>query len=128
MKDRYRYVIAGNPNTPLRVLLKLVEDEDRFVRRRVAENSKVPEALLLQLARDPEPEVRVAAMLAMRSSGLVLLEACFSEDLDVRYMLAEEPDVPVEILRVLSQDPNPFVAHRAVCSLLIKAGGGASVV
>ena len=128
MKDRYRYIIAGNPNTPLRVLTKLAEDEDRFVRRRVAENSNVPQALLLQLARDSEPEVKVAAMLAMGSSCLVLLEACFSDDMDVRYMLAEEPGVPAEILRVLIQDPNPFVAHRAMCSLAIRAGRSASAV
>lgn len=121
MKDRISYIIAGNPNTPVRVLNKLASCLEPEIRRHVAENKMTPLSLLAKLARDSDPEVKVSALLSIGYPNVSLLQACLSDDVDARYMLAEEPQVPVEVLRILSQDSNPFVATRAKDTLSMRA-------
>jgi hypothetical protein len=50
-----------------------------------------------------------------------LLILAFDEDLDVRYQLAENHNIPDEILCILTADENPFVSCRAEATLHRKA-------
>ena len=48
-----RRVVAGNPNTPRQVLIRLAVDESDTIRRAVAINPRTPKEILRDLALDP---------------------------------------------------------------------------
>jgi hypothetical protein len=79
--------IAGNCSTALETLQRLARHEASEVRRAVAENAKLDDKLLDELLSDSH--------------------------IDVRYTLAENHSLPVEVLKVLCEDDNPYVASRA---------------
>ncbi len=55
----------------------------------------------------------------MNPSGpeVFLQHLALDQSSDVRYALAENAAIPVEVLKVLSRDENPYVAHRADLTL-----------
>ncbi|MBI5165073.1 MAG: hypothetical protein HY985_14370 [Magnetospirillum sp.] len=50
--------VAKNPATPPDVLVKLAEDQEKWVRNSVAQNLATPPDILAKLAEDREEEVR----------------------------------------------------------------------
>jgi pentose-5-phosphate-3-epimerase len=52
MNGDVRWGVAGNPNTPIKLLEELAKDEDRDVRGGVAGNPNTPIKLLEELAKD----------------------------------------------------------------------------
>ena len=49
-----RRVVAGNPNTPVKVLERLANDSVSLIRLHVAENPRTPADILRRLANDHE--------------------------------------------------------------------------
>jgi hypothetical protein len=112
-----RRVVAGNPNTPRQVLLRLAEDRSVLIRSAVAANPKSPPDLLRVLSTDESSEVRLAVAENINAPWELLLKVAGDTDADVRFGMAENPYMPEEILLALLQDENPFVAWRAIKTL-----------
>ena len=53
--------LSGNPNTPVKLLKILTDDNDKMVRMRLAENRAVPKEILTLLLKDTDPDVCKAA-------------------------------------------------------------------
>ena len=53
--------LSGNPNTPLKLLKILADDNDKMVRLRLAENAAASTEILAALASDNDPDVAKAA-------------------------------------------------------------------
>jgi len=59
--------LSGNPNTPIKLLNILKDDNDKMVRMRLAENEKAPSDILEALKDDDDPDVSKAAEVNMES-------------------------------------------------------------
>lgn len=114
-----RRVVAGNPNTPQRVLEHLAQDNEPAIRRRTAENPHAPVELLLRLASDNHADVRLAVAENPNTPPEILAFLADDEDADVRYGVAENPKMPEIILLRLSEDENPYIRCRALKTLQI---------
>lgn len=112
-----RRVVAGNPNTPRQVLLRLAGDRSTLIRCAVAANPKSPPELLKILSQDRSSEVRLAVAENTNTPWDVLTDVAHDSDADVRYGLAENPYMPGDILLSLVQDDNPYVVSRALKTL-----------
>jgi 3-methyladenine DNA glycosylase AlkC len=55
-----RSTVARSPKTPVKVLEKLSEDKDNWVRARVAQNTNTPVKILEKLSKDKNELVRDA--------------------------------------------------------------------
>jgi hypothetical protein len=108
------YILAGNPNTPEKMIFELSQSDDPRVRRRVAENERISGYLLQVLSHDTNGEVRTAVADNPKTPSFVLRKLAMDEDADVRYALAENVQAPLFILNLLSEDENPYVCARAV--------------
>ena len=53
--------LSGNPNTPVKLLKILCDDNDKMVRMRLAENRAAPKEILETLLNDTDPDVSKAA-------------------------------------------------------------------
>ena len=58
--------LCGNPNTPSKLLKILVNDNDKMVRMRLAENHHASSEIIEQLLRDQDPDVAKAAELNLQ--------------------------------------------------------------
>lgn len=65
----YRIALADRSDTPLEVLLVLIEDEHPDVRYAIAENHNVDEALLRRLIEDGNPYVAHRAQRTLARLG-----------------------------------------------------------
>jgi hypothetical protein len=79
--------MATSASSPIDVIEKMLRHPQPHIRAAVAENQKVSDAMLWLLVKDEDPTVR--------------------------YQLAENPHLPLDILRELCQDDNPYVSCRA---------------
>lgn len=112
-RNQLAYILAGSPSIPPPVRLRLSRDEDRKVRRRIAENDQTPIAMLLELCCDPDSEVRLAVADNPNTPHNILEQIATDEDLDVRYGMAENPNIPTNVLLALTNDSNPYISDRA---------------
>jgi len=53
--------LSGNPNTPVKLLKILCDDNDKMVRMRLAENRSAPKEIITTLLNDTDPDVSKAA-------------------------------------------------------------------
>lgn len=53
--------LSGNPNTPVKLLKILCDDNDKMVRMRLAENRAAPKEIIESLLSDTDPDVSKAA-------------------------------------------------------------------
>jgi hypothetical protein len=53
--------LSGNPNTPVKLLKILTDDNDKMVRMRLAENRAAPKEIIALLLQDTDPDVCKAA-------------------------------------------------------------------
>ena len=59
--------LSGNPSTPLKLLKIFVNDVDKMVRMRLAENPNVTKEILTELLTDSDPNVSKAAELKLQA-------------------------------------------------------------
>lgn len=141
--------VGGNPNTPLEdrvflaesmpfpnVLVKLAKDPQASVRKAVAGNTDDKNWLVGRLTKDPDLEVRDAALRNPKTSWKMRLEGAQSESSDARILdflamlgtelepdapkvlssmvrraVALNPNVSLQTLAKLENDPSPEVRH-----------------
>jgi hypothetical protein len=110
-----RLIIAGNPLTPPNVLDYLAKRSMRFptLLERIADNPNTSKRTLRQLACHPAASVRAAVAENVTAPAEALEILVTDDDIDVRYRLAENPNVQMAILESLTEDSNPYVAERA---------------
>lgn len=93
-----------------------------------AENSSTPVDILSMLAESCNVEVRMA----VADNGNALLETTMmlaqDESTDLRYQLAESHNIHKSVLKLLVEDSNPYVAHRAQKTLARLADCAVGVV
>ena len=132
--------IAQNPNTPVDVLTKLAEDDDKEVRRNtarnpntpvdvlrglakdkhdnvrwdVARNPNTPVDVLRKLAEDDDNEVRQSVATNPNAPSDILTMLAVDGDWYVRLKVAENPNAPADVLRTLAVDENKYVRYDAV--------------
>jgi len=116
------YIRAGHADTSADELWVLSRHAEMRIRRRVAENERTPVHVLLALAADPDPEVRLASALHPATPETVTFHLVRDECVDVRYALAEDCQVPAGVLLMLARDENPYVADRAMRTLSRRGG------
>lgn len=116
-----RRVVAGNPNTPRPVLMRLAEDSSEAIRRAVAENPRTPAETLKKLAYDKCAEVRLAVAENKHAPAETLGGLADDPSVDVRFGVAESPHMPQDILIALARDENPYVRCRAIKTLQMLA-------
>ena len=83
----------------------------------MAENPHAPKDVLIMLALDNEPEVRLAVSENKGTTPYALGLLVKDDHVDVRYGVAENHQMPDEILLFLSMDDNPYVRCRAIKTL-----------
>ncbi|MEU3775166.1 hypothetical protein AB0F11_18510 [Streptomyces sp. NPDC032472] len=138
---RNLYGLAYNRHTPADAVARLARNPDPEVRARVAARADLDAALLAELAEDPHEAVRLRARVqplprtwaqcgavdAVLSAGddctCPIFEpyeatddwyaACArSEEVVLRKVAAGYPRLPVDLVRLLAEDPVPAVRHR----------------
>ncbi len=107
------YFRAGQSDISPAELWVLANAKFARVRRRVAENSMTPGAVLAFLSRDRDPDVRAAVGLNKNTPQHVLKRLILDLNVDLRYMLASSASLPEWALLLLKGDENPYVADRA---------------
>jgi hypothetical protein len=114
---RIRYLLAINPNTPSPVLEHLANDSSASMLERIAENPRASSATLTRLAAHGNPQVRAAVTENANLSPKTAWRLAKDASADVRMRLAESYFAPLEVLRTLCGDENPYVQHRAQLTL-----------
>jgi hypothetical protein len=114
---RIRWSLAINPNTPSPVLEHLANDNSPSMLERIAENPRASSATLTRLACHGNPQVRAAVAENANLSPKTAWRLAQDASADVRMRLAESYFAPLEVLRTLSVDENPYVQHRAQLTL-----------
>ncbi|MDD2781688.1 hypothetical protein [Sulfuricurvum sp.] len=61
--------LSGNPNTPVKLLKILCDDNDKMVRMRLAENCAAPKEIISSLLSDNDPDVVKAAQANLGERG-----------------------------------------------------------
>lgn len=111
------YLAASAPSTSVRQLCSLVSHDDKQIRRKVADNPRLPPPCLAELAGDESPEVRISVA-ENSATPLPILELLADDPHpDVRYAMAENANTPTHILWILVHDDNPYVVARACQTL-----------
>lgn len=93
----------------------------RVMKLRMARAPLVSRELLRILALDEDADVRLAVAERGDLSSQLQTILCLDKSPDIRFVIAEDPATAVSILRRLSQDENPYVAHRAQRTLFALA-------
>lgn len=105
-----RCALAGNEHCPESVLICLATDPDKKVREGVAgEYRFLSVALMYDLARDAEPEVR-RWIGARRNCPVDLLRNLAADsNLDVQRFVAANTRCPTDLLRTFAVEPDPWI-------------------
>jgi hypothetical protein len=114
---RIRWLLAINPNTPTPVLEHLANDTSPSMLERIAENPRTSATTLSRLASHVNPQVRAAVAENANLSPKTAWRLAQDGSADVRLRLAESYFAPLEVLRALCSDENPYVQHRAQLTL-----------
>lgn len=142
-EDRYvRSRVAARPNLPLNIMVKLADDEDSYVKRNLALNRSTPPSILAKLADNKDDTGFVSSLVALNKntppsalaklannryaryalahnvktppSTLAKLAKSTSSLEDVtRMIVAENPNTPIEALKILTKDKDDEVRRRA---------------
>jgi len=102
------------------LIVELTNQIDQQVLQRLAECPYANERILATLAFNPSTEVRQAVADNARSSCETLMLLAHDEDVDVRYQLAENHNIPEGVLIELTDDENPYISCRAESTLVRK--------
>lgn len=97
---------------------KFTVHKQSFWIQKIERNALTSRALLRRLACSPNVEVRIAVCDHVNSSLQILQKLASDENTDVRFALAENHNLDREILETLTNDANPYVAQRALKTLL----------
>jgi hypothetical protein len=83
----------------------------------LAEDTDTHGDILAVLSAHPDVRIRAAVADNLNTPYLALLKLARDESNDIRYQLAENHNVPRNILHILMNDENPYVQARAESTL-----------
>lgn len=109
-----RVVVAEDPRSSVRTLLRLSRSADGSVRHAVAENPRTPVAVLERLATDLEPGVRARVAGNPLAPAIVLATLSHDEDSQVRAHTAGNPHLPLSVFEILLVDAEASVRRTAL--------------
>lgn len=109
--------IAANPDTPESILMLLITYSTAEIIERIAENPKAGPGIVRTLASHPLPRIRSAVCDHKSLKAEIIWRLAMDSEADVRYAVAENANVPHSVLKMLSEDENPYVANRAARTL-----------
>lgn len=112
-ESHIRFVLAGNPHTPLKALTKLAGDLSKKIRAKVAENPLLTEDLQMRLAKDTQSEVRVSLCENGKLFPSVAAVLAVDESADVRLAVCSSSSTSMQVLEQLTNDENAFVGANA---------------
>ena len=107
---------ATSAKTSRSVLLELAQDPDVDVRISVASNSLTPISTLMNLTRDSQPRVRSAMARNTKTHPRVLTQLAQDSRAEVRGYVAGNPQTPISVLGNLSEDPVVAVRQNIACN------------
>ncbi len=110
---RNQYIAAGDPRISELCVEKLASSNDPLIRRRIAENPSPPIQILFKLLNDEHSDERLGVSFNPIGQRPFLDELVADNDGDVRYGLAENAALPMNLIQKLANDENPYVAQRA---------------
>lgn len=105
--------IASNRSTPQKVLEELSKEQDPHLLEQIAENENSHPRTLEYLSSHPLHSVRVALTQNLRLPAEIVWKLHADAHPDVRYSLACNPQIALDVLIALREDENPFVSTRA---------------
>lgn len=111
--ERIKWLVAGNPNSPPRLLALLAKGAVTGLLQKIAENPRTPAITLAELASHCESDVRAAVAENTNTPEEGLWRLILDECPDVRFSLAENYHLSLEMLDLLTEDDNPYVSFRA---------------
>lgn len=111
--ERIKWLVAGNPNSPPRLLALLAKGAVTGLLQKIAENPRTPAITLAELASHCESDVRAAVAENTNTPEDGLWRLILDESPDVRFSLAENYHLSLEMLYLLAEDDNPYVSFRA---------------
>ncbi|MEU4584439.1 hypothetical protein AB0F92_20445 [Kitasatospora aureofaciens] len=106
-----RVAVASNPNTPADLLAELARDRDQQVQVSVVLNPAVPPRLVTAAALSRKDVVRWWALYRTTNRKL-MRAAATSADTENRKWLADNPNLPLDVLTALAEDPSRGVRSR----------------
>ncbi|MEB3217286.1 MAG: HEAT repeat domain-containing protein [Nostocales cyanobacterium 94392] len=113
-----RQRVAQNPNTPIRVLEKLVEEENNSILEtaltNLSRNSKTPDSTLQCLAQTSDLKICAAVARHRHASSITLTELAKHHRWEVRTIVAKNLKTPPKTLVQLIQDKHKTVREAAI--------------
>ena len=104
-----RAALVDNPNVPLEILSKLVEDSDYRVATALATSYRTPISILEVLASYGDIHVRCSVASNFKTATATLEKLANDPDWSVRREVAWHPNTPDYVLEKLKNDPNSEV-------------------
>lgn len=106
---RLRSILSANPVTPEALMLKLAKDPQPFPRKRLLENPSATSAVLEVLLEDADQEMFVKILKHEHAPQSVLTKGMASEDWEVRQTVAKSESATPEMLDKLASDAEESV-------------------
>ncbi|MER5866641.1 hypothetical protein [Kitasatospora sp. NPDC002040] len=106
-----RVAVASNPSSPTDLLEELARDRDQTVAVNAVLNPSAPPKLVNRAALSRRDHVRWWA-LHQTSSRKLMRAAATSADTDNRSWLAGNPNLPLDVLTTLAEDPSRAVRRK----------------
>ncbi|MBF2066691.1 MAG: hypothetical protein IGS39_20080 [Calothrix sp. C42_A2020_038] len=97
--------LAKNPNTPLAVIQKLLEEGDKKVKQAIATRADLPIDIIVKLALDYRLHIMNSLAQNTSISAKVLHELANHGELRVRQMVARHPNTPQALLIDAAKSP-----------------------
>jgi len=116
-ETKVAFRLAQNPATPPDLLTLLASREDVSVRSAVAANPRTPTAVLAILARNGERSVRQALATNTGAPPAALSALAKDADRGTRLLVASNPSTPRSTRELLAQDPDEKVRTYAARTL-----------
>ncbi|MGW2378153.1 variant leucine-rich repeat-containing protein [Kitasatospora sp. NPDC001683] len=110
-----RAAVASNPNTPADLLEELARDPDQQVRVFVILNPAVPPKLVNAAALSRQDHVRWWALYRTTNRKL-MRAAAMSASTENRSWLAGNPNLPLDVLTALAEDPSRGVRRKVAAN------------
>jgi hypothetical protein len=96
--------LASNPKIPIEIMQKLLEYEDYYVRGNLALNPKLPIEIMQKLSEDKNYYIKYNLALNPKLPIEIMQKLLEDKDWNIRKNLANNPNLPIEIMQKLLED------------------------
>ncbi len=122
---RERQSVARNPNTPLNLLLQMVEDKNSYIYQcvvkslcqKLVKSPNIPADILQKLAAIKDRKLGISIISHSNAPESVFLQIANQDDIHVRLTLAKNPKTPIQVLEQLLKAKERLVRVSALTNL-----------